>query len=98
MQLPGDIMLDHDQIEAPQFHEDVDAGCRAGSQARADLDPAAHSPLPMQAAEAAFYLGTMMCMPLQIAMAMPQVAVAQSRTSPILRHLEWQRSRERAQQ
>lgn len=98
MQLPGDIMLDHDQIEAPQFHADEDAGCAAASQVRADLEPAAHPALPMQAAGAALYLGTMMCMPLQIAMAMPQIAVAQSRTSPILRHLEWQRSRERAQQ
>lgn len=92
-------MLDHEQIEAPQFHEEVGTGQKPeGLHVPTGHEPDGQTPLPMQAAGAALYLGTMMFMPLRIAMALPQVAVAESRTSPILRHLDWQRSRERARQ
>lgn len=92
-------MLDHEQIDAPQFHDEAGANGRADDlHGRTGLGTAGHAPFPMQAAGAALYLGSMMSMPLQIALAMPQVVVTERRNSSILRHLDWQRSRARAGQ
>lgn len=78
-------MLDHAQINAPQFEADMEA-----MPSTAPEEPRA----PAQS-ETAPRLDAWMLLPLQIAMALPAAVIAQSNSSAILRQLAWQREQAR---
>ena len=78
-------MLDHAQINAPQFEADMEsmpstALERPGAPAQSETAPR---------------LDAWMLLPLQIAMALPAAVIAQSNSSAILRQLAWQREQAR---
>ena len=74
-----DDMLDHAQINAPQFEADMEA-----MPSTAPEGPRA----PAQA-------GAAPLLPFQIAMALPATVIAQGNSSAILSQLAWQRERAR---
>ena len=78
-------MLDHAQINAPQFEADREE----------IVSTAPKGPRASAQAGAAPRLDTWMLLPFQIAMALPAAVIAQSNSSAILRQLSWQRERAR---
>ena len=80
-----DDMLDHAQINAPQFEAYMEA-----MPSTAPEGPRA----PAQAG-AAPCLDALMLLPFQIAMALPATVIAQGNSSAILSQLAWQRERAR---
>ncbi|SDL96954.1 hypothetical protein [Paracoccus chinensis] len=78
-------MLDHAQINAPQFEADMEAV--PGTAPEGPRAPAQAGAAPR--------LDTLMLLPFQIAMALPAAVIAQGNSSAILRQLSWQRERAR---
>lgn len=77
-------MLDHAQINAPQFAE-IEAMPHTASE----------GPRAPAQSETAPRLDAWMLLPFQIAMALPAAVIAQGNSSAILRQLSWQRERAR---